>query len=108
MLKKNGLIHDSQHGFCRGRSCETNLLVLMEYHCQMAEEVHNKDDCYFDLKAFFDGIPHQRCLASLNVGQSEHGQQPGADARGPQLQMNKSTPSSSVCIIGLDAHCTVG
>ena len=26
-----------------------------------------EDDCYFDLSAFFDGIPHQRCLASLNA-----------------------------------------
>ena len=31
----------------------------------MAEEGHNEDACYFDLRAFFDGIPHQRCLASL-------------------------------------------
>ena len=42
------------------------------------------------------------------VDQSGHGQQPGADARSPQLQMNKSTASSSVCIIGLNVHCTVG
>ena len=26
-----------------------------------------EDDCYFDLSAFFDGIPHQRCLASLHA-----------------------------------------
>ena len=39
----------------------------MEYHAQMAEEGHNEDACYFDLRAFFDGIPHQRCLASLNA-----------------------------------------
>ena len=26
-----------------------------------------EDNCYFDLSAFFDGIPHQRCLASLNA-----------------------------------------
>ena len=66
-LERNNLIHDSQHGFRRGRSCETNLLVLMEYHAQMAEEENNEDNCYFDLRAFFDGIPHQRCLASLNA-----------------------------------------
>ena len=66
-LERNSLIHDSQHGFRRGRSCETNLLVLMEYHAQMVEDGHSEDDCYFDLRAFFDGIPHQRCLASLHA-----------------------------------------
>ena len=36
-LEINSLIHDSQHGFRRGRSCETNLLELMEYHAQRAK-----------------------------------------------------------------------
>ena len=66
-LERNGLIDDSQHGFRRGRSCETNLLILMEYHAQRAEDDDDEDDVYFDLSAFFDGIPHQRCLASLNA-----------------------------------------
>ena len=66
-METNSLIGDSQHGFRRGRSCETNLLALMEYHAQRAEEGNNEDDYYFDLKAFFDGIPHQRCLAAFNT-----------------------------------------
>jgi hypothetical protein len=46
----------------------------MEYHAQRAEDGDNEDDCYFDLQAFFDGIPHQRCLASLHShGVSQHG-----------------------------------
>ena len=65
-LEENCLIDDSQHGFRRGRSCETNLLVLMEHHAQRAEDNEDEDNCYFDLRAFFDGIPHQRCLASLH------------------------------------------
>ena len=73
-LESNSLIDDSQYGFRRGRSCETNLLVLMEYHAQRAEDNENEDDCYFDLKAFFDGIPHHRCLASLHAhGVSQEG-----------------------------------
>ena len=39
----------------------------MEYHAQRAEEGDKEDDCYFDLQAFFDGIPHQRCLATLHA-----------------------------------------
>ena len=66
-LERSGLIDDSQHGFRRGRSCETNLLELMEYHAQRAEDEDDEDDVYFDLRAFFDGIPHQRCLASLHA-----------------------------------------
>ena len=65
-LESNNLIHDSQHGFRMGRSCETNLLVLMEYHAQRAENKENEDDIYFDLRAFFDSIPHQHCLAALH------------------------------------------
>ena len=73
-LESNKLIHDSQHGFRKGRSCETNLLVLMEYHAQRAEENEDEDNCYFDLSAFFDSIPHQRCLASLHAhGVSQEG-----------------------------------
>ena len=73
-LERNALIDDSQHGFRQGRSCQTNLLVLMEYHAQRAEEGDDEDDIYFDLKAFFDGIPHQRCLASIHAhGIPEHG-----------------------------------
>ena len=41
----------------------------MEYHAQTqrAENNENEDNCYFDLKAFFNGIPHQQCLASLHA-----------------------------------------
>ena len=66
-LESNGLIDDSQHGFRRGKSCETNLLMLMEYHAQRAEDGDDEDNVYFDLRAFFDGIPHQRCLESLHA-----------------------------------------
>ena len=43
------------------------MLVLMEYHAQRAEDKDDEDVVYFDLRAFFDGIPHQRCLASLHA-----------------------------------------
>ena len=73
-LETKSLIDDSQHGFRQGRSCETNLLVLMEYHAQRAEDGDIEDNCYFDLRAFFDGIPHQRCLAALHAhGVSQSG-----------------------------------
>ena len=39
----------------------------MEYHAQRAEDGDIEDNCYFDLRAFFDGIPHQRCLATLHA-----------------------------------------
>ena len=46
----------------------------MEHHAQRVEEGDNEDNCYFDLRAFFDGIPHQRCLASLHAhGISQEG-----------------------------------
>ena len=48
-LETNCLIDDSQHGFRRGRSCETNLLVLMEYHAkQLRKEKLNKN--YFKIR----------------------------------------------------------
>ena len=56
-LERNDLIHESQHGFRQGRSCETNLLELMEYYAQGAEQGEDEDNIYFDLKEFFDGLP---------------------------------------------------
>ena len=66
-LEDNKLLDRSQHGFRKGRGCETNLLELMEYHACREEEGEETDGCYFDLKAFFDGIPHEKMLTSLHT-----------------------------------------
>ena len=87
-LEEKCLIDDSQHGFRRGGSCETNLLLLMEHHAQRAEDNKDEDNCYFDLRAFFDGIPHQRFLASL------HNKQPWCLSRRKNTQVGDSLVGS--------------
>ena len=87
-LEEKCLIDDSQHGFRRGRSWEINLLVLMVHHAQRAEDNEDKDDCFFHLRAFFDGIPHQRCQAS------QHSKQPWSLSRRKNTQVGDSLVGS--------------
>ena len=63
---------------CRGpikcASVQSKIVALYYIMLQRAEDNENEDDCYFDLKAFLDGIPHHRCLASLHAhGVSQEG-----------------------------------
>jgi len=68
-LESNGLIRDSQHGFRRGRSCLTNLLIFLDKVTRAADEGHDVDAIYLDFAKAFDKVPHQRLLVKLrNLG----------------------------------------
>ena len=65
---KNGAIvsHlDSQHGFHKGRSCLTNLLVFLDKVTTTVNEGHSADVIYLDFAKAFDKVPHQRLLQKL-------------------------------------------
>lgn len=66
-LKKNNLIHSSQHGFRNGRSCLTNLLEVLEDWTKIIDEGSCIDILYLDLKKAFDTVPHQRLLLKLKA-----------------------------------------
>jgi Reverse transcriptase (RNA-dependent DNA polymerase) len=58
-LETNGLKCDSQHGFRRGRSCLTNLLIFLDKVTRAADERHDVDAIYLDFAKSFNKVPHQ-------------------------------------------------
>jgi len=58
-LEASNLIHDSQHGFRKGRSCLTNLLVFLDKAATFVNEGHSADVIYLDFAKAFDKVPHQ-------------------------------------------------
>ncbi|CAH1277366.1 Hypp9585 [Branchiostoma lanceolatum] len=56
---------DAQHGFVPGRSCMTQLLVVLEEWTQLLEKGEAIDAIYLDFRKAFDAVPHQRLLCKL-------------------------------------------
>jgi len=57
------LIRDSEHGFRKGRSCVTNLLLFLDRILRFVDEGFCIDILY--LAKAFDKVPHQRLLEKL-------------------------------------------
>ena len=64
-LEKSELIRDSQHGFRRGRSCLSNLLVFLDKVTRAVDEGNCVDVIFLDFAKAFDKVPHQRLLVKL-------------------------------------------
>ncbi|MDW3615035.1 MAG: reverse transcriptase family protein, partial [Nitrososphaeraceae archaeon] len=64
-LEKFNLLHDSQHGFRKGRSCLTNLLEFMEYVTKYLDMGQSVDVVYLDFAKAFDKVPHVRLFKKL-------------------------------------------
>ena len=65
-LEKLHLIyHESQHGFCRGRSCLSNLLTFLEKATKAVDDGLSLDVIYLDLAKAFDKVAHERLLRKL-------------------------------------------
>jgi hypothetical protein len=64
-LDKHSLIKDSQHGFSKGRSCLTNLLVFMEEVTCSLDEGNPVDVIYLDFAKAFDKVPYKRLFSKL-------------------------------------------
>ena len=64
-LENNNFLYDLQHGFRRGRSCESQLLSLVH------KSIHNHDSniqseiILMDFAKAFDKVPHKRLLYKL-------------------------------------------
>ena len=61
----NNLFADNQHGFVPGRSCMSQLLVVMEEWTKILQHGEQIDVLYLDFKKAFDSVPHQRLLSKL-------------------------------------------
>jgi len=64
-LENNDLLKNTQHGFRRGKSCLSNLLVFLDKVTQCVEDGDDIDVVYLDFAKAFDKVPHQRLLLKL-------------------------------------------
>jgi len=72
-LEASNLIHDSQHGFRKGRSCLTNLLVFLDKAATFVNEGHSADVIYLDFAKAFELIKsHTRPAITAKVGRSRN------------------------------------
>ena len=60
------LISLQQFGFVPGRSCNTQLLKVLDYFTEYLDNGHSVEVIYLDFQKAFDSIPHQRLLLKLS------------------------------------------
>ena len=64
-LEQYKVLNDEQHGFCRGRSCETQLALSVNDLAKVLDRQSQADVVIMDLSKAFDLVPHQRLLLKL-------------------------------------------
>ena len=65
-LNKN-VIENSQHGFRKGRSCQTNLIKFNDQVGAWLDEGKSVDILYLDFAKAFDKVDHERLLVKLEA-----------------------------------------
>ena len=70
-LTQNRLIHSSQHGFIKNKSCLTNLLEFLETVTEEFDEGRPMDLIYLDFSKAFDIVPTCRLLSKLQAHRIE-------------------------------------
>ena len=65
--EKNDIIGNSQHGFRRGRSPQTNLIEYLNTTTKWHDEGQNFDVIYFDFSKAFDKVDHARLMVKLKA-----------------------------------------
>ncbi|CAM5143906.1 unnamed protein product [Eretmochelys imbricata] len=65
-LEEHKLLGKSQHGFCKGRLCLTNLLEFFEGVNKHVDKGDPGDTVSLDFQKAFDKVPHQRLLCKLS------------------------------------------
>ena len=59
---ENNLLSDNQFGFCKGRSCVTQLLVTIDEWMKHLDDNIPVDAIYLDFQKAFDSVPHKRLI----------------------------------------------
>ncbi|CAM4398386.1 unnamed protein product [Caretta caretta] len=65
-IEEHKLMRKSQHGFCKGRSCLTNLLEFFEGVNKHADKGDPVEIVYLDFQKAVDKVPYQRLLHKLS------------------------------------------
>ena len=63
---EHNLLGKSQHAFCKGKSCLTNLLEFFGGVNKHVDEGDPVDIVYLDFQKAFDKVPHQRLLRKVS------------------------------------------
>jgi len=66
-FNSNELFCDDQHDFRSKRSCETQLLTVMEHWTRCINDGNTIDVAYLDFLKAFDKVPHRHMLAKLEA-----------------------------------------
>ena len=64
-LEKHNILNDEQHGFRKGRSCETQLALTINDLAKILDKQGQADVIIMDFSKAFDLVPHQRLLLKL-------------------------------------------
>ena len=64
-IDRHELMSDSQHGFCKGRSCVTNLIEFQNRLTKWMDEGRPFDVFWLDFAKAFDKVDHQRLINSV-------------------------------------------
>ena len=65
-LDTNGLMYDIQHGFRERRSCETQLVSLIEDFARKTSQRKQTDIILLDFSKAFDKVNHSKLLLKLH------------------------------------------
>jgi hypothetical protein len=66
-MTDNNLFTEDQHGFVPGRSCVTQLLVVLDTWTRWLDEGVPIDTAYLDFSKAFDSVPHERLLRKVEA-----------------------------------------
>ena len=65
-LEENKILTDVQHGFCKRRSCETQLTITVDDLAQIINSISGQADAILlDFSKAFDKVPHYRLFEKL-------------------------------------------
>ncbi|CAM4667170.1 unnamed protein product [Lepidochelys kempii] len=64
-IEVNGKWNKIQHGFTKGRSCQTNLISFFEKVTDFLDKGNAVDLTYLDFRKAFDTVPHGELLVNL-------------------------------------------
>ena len=68
-LQRHNIFCEEQHGFRSGRSCETQLLNIIDDHAKHLDDRKQTDVILLDFSKVFDKVPHHRlCLKLSHYG----------------------------------------